>query len=96
MGLFTAKVAGTPQAVAEKAMTAIHDSNSSLALRKNAALSVFRSTAVELHAINDELQENVRMANEVLTYFAAEKENISKEINDNDAVARRILEIIGE
>lgn len=67
-----------------------------LTARKDKALSAFRSTANELAVVNTGLQETANIACEMAEFFSDERAKAELAISDNEAVRKRILEIIGE
>lgn len=68
----------------------------SLTALKDNALSVFRNTANKLSDINEKLEGKINIINGIIENCTSEKENAEKIVADNEAVRKKILEIIGE
>lgn len=102
MGMFSKTTATatvtteTPKAIAEHAVSTLMTSNAKLEARKNSAISSFRMAAEELASVNDGLAENASIAAQMRDFFAEHGSNLEKAMADNDAVRKRILDIIGE
>ena len=60
------------------------------------ALSCFRCTADWLDEINQQLSEKSALCAALAAQLARAQENISQQVNDNERVRSKILEIIGE
>jgi hypothetical protein len=67
-----------------------------LMARKEAALSGFRQTAVDLDNVNCGLRDKVSKLDELDVFIASQRSAATQMIQDNDAVRQRILDIIGE
>lgn len=67
-----------------------------LATRRDSALSIFRQTANSLGTINNELTEKITQLDAMTTFLASQRDSASQQIADNEAVRSRILEILGD
>ena len=67
-----------------------------LHLERNYALSTFRETANWLAQINEELGQKSALCGTLMTQMKTVQESISKQVEDNDKVRGKILDIIGE
>lgn len=95
MGMFGNKVE-TTEVVAEKVVKALTVNSENLTKRRDEAISGFRFAANELAEVNIGLAENAALAKKMADFFNDCVEGANKQISDNDAVRKRILEIIGE
>lgn len=64
--------------------------------QKDSALSVFRSTANKLEAVNKGLTNSVADLDKLKKFAEENKANVEKVISDNEAVRKKILDIIGK
>ena len=64
--------------------------------QRESALSVFRSTANKLEAVNKGLTNSVSDLNKLISFAEENKANVEKIIADNEAVRGKILDIIGK
>lgn len=64
--------------------------------QKDSALSVFRSTANKLEAVNKGLTNSVADLDKLMKFAEENKSNVEKIIADNEAVRKKILDIIGK
>jgi hypothetical protein len=64
--------------------------------QKDSALSMFRSTASKLEAVNKGLMNSVEDLNTLIEFATEKKESAEKAISDNEAVRKKILDILGE
>lgn len=100
MKLFKTKtepiVVQTTQEMIDAATDRLYSDITKLEVMKNDALSSFRAVANNLGGINENLKDKVDKL-ESLISFAKEKKGVAEKIiNDNDAVRKKILDIIGE
>lgn len=86
----------TPAALAGKAMSAASQNASALGVKREAALSSFRATVNQLKEVNTQLDEDIAMAEKMISFYQTQKDEAVQLKADNDAVASKILEIIGE
>lgn len=63
---------------------------------KDNALSSFRAVANNLGGINENLKDKVDKLESLISFAKEEKGVAEKMISDNDAVRKKILDIIGE
>lgn len=98
---FKKKVTNTPvvettEQVVAKAVDKLKVDVDRLAAMKDTALSAFRSTANNLASINEQLNGKVNTINDLIKFATEDKANAEKMIADNEAVCKKILDIIGE
>lgn len=92
----TSIVIQTTEEIVASAINSLSVDVEALSTEKNSALNVFRSTANNLANINEELQSKVNTINQLVGLATAEKDKASQMISDNEAVRKKILDIIGE
>lgn len=88
-----------PITTAEEAVGAvsrIEDELDLLQVRRGDALSDFRAVANELAEINDELGQKSALCGSLISQLQRSRDCISKQVEDNDKVRMKILDIIGE
>ena len=93
--MFKSKVIA-PAELEAQTQKAFESVSSARAVRKDSALSTFRATVQELHAINEDLDQAIATSDEAIAFYTQKREAAVKEKADNEAVANRIIEIIGE
>lgn len=86
----------TTQEAIQNATTALANDISSLNERRDGALSVFRQTANELSGINNQLATKMDELSSLAQFISGQLESTQAQIEDNESVRSRILEIIGE
>lgn len=86
----------TTEQIVETAMAKISDNITTLGVRRDNALSVFRQTANDLGVINSNLSQNIQEMNRLAQFVNAGIDSATQMVADNEAVRARILEIIGE
>ena len=86
----------TPAALEAKTQGAFETVDTARAVRKGNALSTFRATVAELRSINEDLDESIEVCNKAISFYMAKREAAVKEKSDNEAVAKHIVDIIGE
>ena len=86
----------TTSDIVNKTISRLSDDIVSLSGLRDDALSHFRSTAVQLATINDKLTDKISVIEELEKVCAEEKTNAQKLVSDNEAVRKKILDIIGE
>lgn len=64
--------------------------------QKDSALSVFRQTANKLETVNKGLTKSVADLDKLKKFAEENKANVEKVISDNEAVRKKILDIIGK
>lgn len=67
-----------------------------LAGRRDVALSAFRQAAIDLDNINSRLRDKISKFNDLAAFIDSQRSTASQIIEDNDKVRKRILDIIGE
>ena len=67
-----------------------------LADKRDVALSAFRQAATDLDNINSGLRDKINKLNDLAAFIDSQRSTASQIIEDNDKVRKRILEIIGE
>ena len=84
----------------EEAISAATDRLSSdvkeLSIKRDTALSAFRQTATDLDLVNCGLKDRISKFDELAQFIDTQRSTASLMIEDNDAVRKRILDIIGE
>jgi hypothetical protein len=83
------------EAVAQ-ATTKLSEDITQLTAKRDASLSIFRQTAQNLGAINQDLQKSIDNMSELETFLAEQKIAASKVISDNAHVMDKIYDIIGK
>lgn len=89
------KIGNSAEAIAVVTQRLMEDS-ATLNAQKNEALSVFRQTAENLGQINKGLTENAQQYDKLKDFAETQRDSALKAIADNEAVMRKILDIIGE
>ena len=67
-----------------------------LAGKRDVALSVFRQAATDLDNINSGLRDKIYRLNDLTAFIESQRSTASQIIEDNDKVRKHILDIIGE
>ena len=67
-----------------------------LAGKRDVALSAFRQAATDLDNINSGLRDKINRLNDLTAFIDSQRSTASQIIEDNDKVRKHILEIIGE
>lgn len=67
-----------------------------LAGKRDVALSAFRQAATDLDNINSGLRDKINKFNDLTAFIDSQRSTASQIIEDNDKVCKRILDIIGE
>lgn len=67
-----------------------------LADKRDVALSAFRQAATDLDNINSGLRDKINKLNDLAAFIDSQRSTASQIIEDNDKVRKRILDIIGE
>ena len=67
-----------------------------LADKRDVALSAFRQAATDLDNINSGLRDKINKFNDLTVFIDSQRSTASQIIEDNDKVRKRILDIIGE
>lgn len=67
-----------------------------LAGKRDVALSAFRQAATDLDNINSGLRDKINKFNDLTAFIDSQRSTASQIIEDNDKVRKRILDIIGE
>lgn len=67
-----------------------------LADKRDVALSAFRQAATDLDNINSGLRDKINKLNDLAAFIDSQRSTASQIVEDNDKVRKRILDIIGE
>ena len=67
-----------------------------LSAKRNVALSAFRQAATDLDNVNCGLRDKISKFDDLAKFIDSQRSTASQIIEDNDAVRKRILDIIGE
>lgn len=67
-----------------------------LSIKRDMALSTFRQAATDLDNVNCGLRAKIAKFDELAQFIDSQRSTASLIIEDNDAVRKRILDIIGE
>lgn len=89
-------VVKTTEELLKESTTKLTNDIAHLSAMKDNALSSFRATATKLESINERLSNNIKVIDELVSLVEAEKKNAKKQVADNEAVRKKILDIIGE
>ena len=89
-------VVKTTEELLKESTTKLTSDIAHLSAMKDSALSSFRTTAIKLETINERLNNNIKVIDEMISLVEAEKKNAKKQVADNEAVRKKILDIIGE
>lgn len=90
---------GRRMTLTEQAVTAVDRIQSDIADLQEAredALSCFRCTAARLAALNTELGEKAALCGSLVAQLTRAREDITRQVVDNDQVRVRILDVIGD
>lgn len=86
----------TSSNLATQLQTSLNNNASKLQVRKEQALSTFRSTVQNLLTINEGLRADVTLADEMIAACTSRKAEAELAIKDNELICKHILDIIGE
>lgn len=86
----------TTQEMIDAATDRLYSDITDLKIMKDNALSSFRAVANNLGGINENLKDKVDKLESLISFAKEEKGVAEKMISDNDAVRKKILDIIGE
>lgn len=86
----------TTEEVIASAKGRILDDIDTFSNQRDSALSVFRQTANKLEAVNKGLTKSVADLDKLKKFAEENKANVEKVISDNEAVRKKILDIIGK
>ena len=67
-----------------------------LAGKRDVAMSAFRQAATDLDNINSGLRDKINKFNDLTAFIDSQRSTASQIIEDNDKVRKRILDIVGE
>lgn len=93
--MYTTKVRTTEEAI-NVATNQLASEITTLADKRDAALSTFRQVVIDLDNINSGLREKINKLNDLTSFIHSQHSIASQIIEDNDKVRKRILDIIGE
>ena len=89
-------VVKTTQEIVDDAVIRLSSDIMDLQDMKECALSSFRAVANTLGGINENLKDKVDKLESLITFATDKKGQTEKMISDNDAVRKKIIDIIGE
>lgn len=69
---------------------------SGLSDRRQTALGIFRDTAENLAAINEDLAKSITDFDNLTKFIAEQRQSAEQMVSNNDKVRNKILEILGE
>ena len=99
MGLFgkeTKPVTVTASGLADQLSAQLDRNAQKLEDRKSSALSAFRRTVIDLRHINTALEQDVKLANQMIVACEKRRTEAEQAIKDNENVCAGIIKIIGE
>lgn len=91
----TTKIRTTEEAISA-ATDRLTSDITTLAGKRDVALSAFRQAATDLDNINSGLRDKINKFNDLAAFIDSQRSTASQIIEDNDKVRKRILDIIGE
>lgn len=86
----------TTEQLVSRAMDNISADIVDLQAKKDTALGTFRATASSLASVNEKLDAKIKTMDNLVNLVSSEKETAQKMMADNEAVRKKILDIIGE
>ena len=86
----------TTEQLVSRAMDNISADIVDLQAKKDTALGAFRATASSLASVNEKLDAKIKTMDDLVNLVSSEKETAQKMMADNEAVRKKILDIIGE
>lgn len=89
-------VVKTTQEIIDAATDRLYLDITDLKVMKDNALSSFRTVANNLSGINENLQDKLDKLQALINFATEEKDVAEKMISDNEAVRKKIIDIIGE
>lgn len=93
--MYATKVRTTEEAI-NAATDRLASNITTLAGKRDVALSAFRQAATDLDNINSGLRDNINKFNDLTAFIDSQRSTALQIIEDNDKVRKRILDIIGE
>ena len=93
--MYATKVRTTEEAI-NAATDRLASDITTLAGKRDVALSAFRQAATDLDKSNSGLRDKRNKFNDLTAFIDSQRSTASQIIEDNDKVRKRILDIIGE
>lgn len=93
--MYSTKVRTTDEAI-NAATDRLTSDITTLAGKRDVALSAFRQVATDLDNVNCGLRDKISKFNDLAAFIDSQRSTASQIIEDNDKVRKRILDIIGE